>query len=290
MATGPVVGQGKFRYTIDKQWGRGPGGVKEFGIVSGIAVDSRDRVYVFQRTPTNEVLVFDTDGRLLSRWGNDIFKKPHGIWIDPHDNLYLTDTELHQVLRCTTDGKVLRTWGVAGQVGAPGQPFNQPTYAIVAPDGEMYVSDGYGQDRVHRFDRDGALSHSWGSTGSGPGQFGLPHDICLDARNRLLVCDRPNNRVELFDRSGAFVGEWTDFAAPQQIRPIGDLLFVVEAGNRVTIRTLDNQIVAGWGSQGEAPEQFTHSPHSIWPDSRGNLYIGEVPTVNKIQKCTLVAS
>jgi len=288
MQTRAIVGQGQFRYEIDKDWARGAGGVPAFGIVSGLAVDSSDRIYIFQRTPTAEVLVFDTEGRLLNRWGRDLFDIPHGLWISPDDKLYLTDTGLHQVLCCSTDGEVLRTWGTARQPGAPGQPFNKPTYAVVAPDGDMYVSDGYGQDRAHRFLRDGTLLRSWGSTGTGPGQFGLPHDICLDARHRVLVCDRPNNRVQLFDRGGDYISQWTDFLAPQQIRPVGDRLFVVEAGSRVTIRTLDNEIVGGWGSQGPGPDQFTHSPHSIWPDSRGNLYIGEVPVENKLQKCTLV--
>ncbi len=286
--TATIVGQGRFRYAIDKGWGRGPGGVPEFGLVSGVAVDSRDRVYVFQRTPTAEVLVFDPEGRLLTRWGESLFRSPHGIWIGPDDRLYLTDTGLHQVLCCTAEGELLNAIGTAGQPGPPGAPFNQPTYAVLAPDGELYVSDGYGQNRVHRFDAGDRLIRSWGETGTGPGQFGLPHDICLDPRDRLLVCDRPNNRVQLFDRGGDYLGEWTDFAAPQQIRPIGDLLFCAEAGSRVTIRTLDNAIVSGWGGQGPADDQFTHAPHAIWADSRGDLYVGEVPAPNKIQKCRRV--
>src|SRR5262249_8368882 len=102
MQTRAIVGQGQYRYEIDKGWARGAGGVPEFGIVSGLAVDSADRIYIFQRTPTAEMFVFDTEGRLLNRWGRDLFDIPHGIWISPDDHLYLTDTGLHQVLCCTT--------------------------------------------------------------------------------------------------------------------------------------------------------------------------------------------
>ena len=112
----------------------------------------------------------------------------------------------------------------------------------------------------------------------------------FDARDRLLVCDRPNNRVQLFDRGGSYLGEWTDFDAPQQVRPIGDVLYCAEAGPRVSIRTLDDEVVSAWGSKGPAPDQFTDSPHGIWADSRGDLYVSEVTSHDKIQKCRRVSN
>src|SRR5579884_470502 len=193
-----TVGRGAYTYEVDKQWGRRAGGVTAFGLVSGVACDSEDRVYVFNRLPEPRIIVLDRDGRLQDEWGAGQFKHPHGIWMSPHNELYLTDRDTHLVTRWSRDGKLLQSWGTPNQPGPPGQPFNQPTRAVVAPDGEMYVSDGYGQRRVHRFSADGKLKASWGEEGTGPGQFALPHDVWVDPRDRVLVCDRENQRVQHF--------------------------------------------------------------------------------------------
>ena len=154
------------------------------------------------------------------------------------------------------------------------------------PDGELYVSDGYGQHRVHRFRADGTLEHSWGEQGTGPGQFALPHAVCVDSRDRVLVCDRENARVELFDRAGAYLGEWPNLENPMQIYVRDDVLYMAESNQRVSIMTLDGDVLARWGSKGTAPDQFTNAPHSIWADSRGNVYVTEVVDHNKLQKYT----
>jgi hypothetical protein len=282
--TRAIVGQGKYTYEVDKEWGRRQGGVPAFGLVTGMATDSHDNVYVFNRQPRAELLVFDRFGRLQTTWGEGRFKSPHGIWIDSNDSLYLVDTEAHQVTRWTLDGALIQSWGTYGQPGPPGVPFNKPTYAVVTPDSEMYVSDGYGQFRVHHFSRGGRLIESWGEQGTGPGQFALPHDVCVDSRDRVLVCDRENGRVQLFDRAGAFTGEWTGLLSPMQIRPVGDLLYLAEGGQRISVRTLDNEVLSSWGSQGPGPDQFTDAPHAIWVDSRGDIYVSEVVSHNKLQK------
>jgi DNA-binding beta-propeller fold protein YncE len=289
METRTIVGQGKYIYEVDKRWGRGPRGVAAFGIVSGSATDSRDRVYVFNRAPDPRVIVMDRDGTLLSEWGRGQFKHPHGIWISPQDELYCTDRDTHLVTRWTTDGKLLQSWGTPDQPGAPGQPFNQPTHAMVTPHGELYVSDGYGQHRVHRFGADGKLKTSWGEKGTGPGQFALPHDVWVDPRDRVLVCDRENQRVQHFDRDGKYVGEWSDLKAPMQIFVKDAVLYLAEAGQQITIMTLDAKVLAQWGSKGPADDQFTDSPHSIWVDSRGDIYVSEVLTPDKFQKFVLKA-
>jgi sugar lactone lactonase YvrE len=284
MATAVVVGSGQFTYAVDKQWGRGAGGVAEFGLVSGVACDAQDRVYLFVRKPVAELVVMHRDGRLLSRWGQGQFVEPHGIWISPQDELYCTDTLSHLVMKWTLDGQLLQTWGTPNQPGAPGQPFNRPTRAVVTPDGEMYVSDGYGQQRVHRFGVDGQLRHSWGEQGAGPSQFALPHDVWVDPRDRVLICDRENGRVQLFDRAGAFLEEWAGLANPMQISTQGDVLYLAETFQRISILTLDGAVLARWGSQGPAPDQFTDSPHSLWVDGRGDIYVSEVLAPNKLQK------
>jgi hypothetical protein len=284
MATTTRVGQGEFTYSVDKRWGRAASGVAAFGLVSGIACDSQDRVYAFVRQPVAELLVLDRDGTLLNRWGNGQFVEPHGIWISPGDEVYLADSLSHLVTKWTTDGKLLQTWGTPNTPGAPGMPFNRPTRAVVTPDGEMYVSDGYGQFRVHRFGADGRLKHSWGEEGAGPGQFALPHDVWVDPRDRVMICDRENGRVQLFDRAGSYIGEWADLANPMQIFVRDDVLYLAETFQRISILTLDGQVLSRWGSKGPAIDQFTDAPHSIWVDSRGDIYVSEVTSQDKLQK------
>jgi hypothetical protein len=284
MVTTTTVGTGPYTYEVDKEWGRRSGGVAEFGLVSGVAGDSHNRVYLFIRTPVAEMLVLDAQGTLLSRWGAGQFVEPHMISISARDEIYATDISAHTVTRWTLDGTLLQTWGTPNATGAPGSPFNKPTRAVVTPDGELYVSDGYGQQRVHRFGADGKLIHSWGAEGNGPGEFALPHDVWVDPRDRVLVCDRENARVELFDRAGGYLGEWPGLANPMQIFVRDDVLYLAESNQRVSIMTLDGEVLARWGSKGPAPGQFTNAPHGIWADSRGDIYVSEVVDSNKIQK------
>jgi len=287
MAEQVIVGSGRYQFAVDKEWGRRTGGVNAFGLVSGIATDSRDRVYVFQRLPNPRMIVLSREGEVLSEWGQGQFKHPHGIFIKD-DELYLTDRDTQLVTHWTADGKLLESWGTPDQPGAPGAPFNQPTHAYVTSDGAMFVSDGYGQHRVHRFGADGRLEVSWGEKGEGPGQFALPHDVWVDSRQRVIVCDRENRRIQFFDRDGNYQSEWADLKYPMQvfIRPeaAGEIVYLAEARQQISILTLDGEVLARWGSQGDRPEQFTDSPHSIWVDSRGDIYVSEVLGENKLQK------
>ena len=284
--TGTVYGDGEYRYRVEPNWGRGPGGVPAFGLVSMVACDARDRVYVFQREPDPAVLVFNPEGQLLDRWGEGSFRHPHGIWIGPDQTAFCTDRETHTVTQWTLDGTLLRTWGEPGQPGAPGQPFNEPARAVVTPAGDLFVADGYGQHRVHRFAPDGALQRSWGERGVGPGQFGWPvHSVAVDPRGRVLVVDRENGRVQGFSQEGAFLAEWRDLDSPNDLYLAPDgTLYLAEGGGRVTIMTLDGEIVSRWGERGDAPGQFAASPHCCWVDSRGDLYVGEVIAHDRFQK------
>lgn len=283
-----VVGQGDYRYTVDKAWGRRPSGVPSFGIVSSVATDSQDRVYVFNRAPDPRMIVLDHEGNLLGEWGQGLFGHPHGVFITPRDEVYCTDRDTHQVTCWTTGGEHVRSWGTRNQPGAPGAPFNQPTKAVIASDGEMFVSDGYGQHRVHRFDQRGEHRTSWGEKGEGPGQFALPHDVWVDPRERVLVCDRENQRVQHFDREGHYLGEWSNLRSPMAIFIRDDIIYLAEGRQRVTIMTLDGDVLARWGSPGPADDQFTDSPHNIWVDSRGDIYVSEVLSPNKLQKYSRV--
>ncbi len=291
MAPRRTVGDGRWRYEAVPDWGRS----RErpaFGVVSGIAGDRQDNVYVFQRTIEPSVLVFDRGGSPLRQWGVGEFRHPHGIWIGPdagrggEEVALVTDRDLHQVIKYSLTGERLQAWGDPRAPGDAGEPFNQPARATLGPDGRMYVADGYGQYRVHHFGPDGTLLRSWGRKGTGPGEFRWPvHHALLDPRGRLLVIDRGNNRVQHFTTTGDYLGEWGGFSMPQDlvITPEGEVIVCEGSRPCVTVLNLDGEVLCRWGEAGTEPGQFSASPHSAWVNSLGDLYVGEVIAPDRLQ-------
>jgi len=211
-----MIDIGIARYDVEENWGRESFG-SDFGVINGIAVDTRDNVYIATREPKPCVLVFDPEGEFLTSWGDDVFLKVggiHGIKINRENEVFITDIEDHLVHQFTTEGELVLTLGERGRVGEPDMPFNRPTMAAANPGGDIYVSDGYGQFRIHRIGRDGERVRSWGSRGTGPGEFALPHGINVEPEGRVLVADRENGRVQIFDENGRFIEEWHALKPP----------------------------------------------------------------------------
>lgn len=280
-----VFGQGTHQYTVQENWWTLPEGW-EFGWIPAVAVDSLDRVYVYSRSE-HPMVVFDRDGNFIDSWGDDILKDAHGIFIDADDNIYCTEREPHVIRKFTTDGELLMTLGTPDVPGADGEPFNLPTDLALGPDGEMYISDGYGNARVHKYSPDGELIKSWGQPGTGPGEFDLPHCVRVDPRNRLMVADRENNRIQFFTLDGEYIEEWGDLLQPDTIYiDDDDLVYIAELGQRVTIMTLDGEVISQWGSErgSTVPGEFFACPHGIWLDSHGDIYVGEVQADARLQK------
>ena len=195
-----TVGTGKYSYRLEQDWAKLPPG-EEFGTVSAVATDSQDRVYVFQRKDP-PVVVFDREGNFLSSWGNGNFENPHGIFI-ADDIIYLTDREGSVAMKYTLEGQPLQIIGTRGAYSDTGSqvsgevvprsagPFNFLTEMVPSPSGDLYISDGYRNARVHRFTSDGTLINSWGEPGkSGPNQMHLPHSLIVGDDGRVYVCDR----------------------------------------------------------------------------------------------------
>jgi DNA-binding beta-propeller fold protein YncE len=296
----------EFGYEADERWAKVPPG-RGWTEVAGVATDSRDRVYVFNRGE-HPVMVFDRDGTFLTSWGEGLFARPHGIVIGPDDAVYCTDDLGHSVRKFTPDGLLLLPLagsGTPSDTGATsmdyrtilqaGPPFHYPTNVALSPEGELYVSDGYGNARVHKFSADGRLLFSWGEPGDGPGRFRLPHGIAVDRHETVFVADRENSRIQLFTADGTYLSEWTDVARPCHVFLDGaGNVYVAELGfragmwpgttapadapgGRVSIFDRHGNLQARWGSGRSpcAPGDF-FAPHGICVDSRGDIYVGEV--------------
>jgi len=270
-------------YEVVEGWGKLPEGWK-FTQVAGIAVDSRDRVYVYNRGE-HPLIIFDREGNFLTSWGEGVLTRGgHGIFIDADDYVYLADRAMQTVLKFTPEGERLLTLGTEGQANE-GKPFNNLTDVALSPSGEIYVSDGYGNSLVHRFSADGTLLLSWGEPGSEAGQFKLPHSVFVDRNERVYVADRENHRIQVFTSEGEFITVWTGFRQPTDLFiDADDNLYISELQSRVTIVNLDGEILARLGGEkSDASGQFI-APHGVWTDSQDSLYVGEVLEGQRIQK------
>ena len=285
-AANPVVGSGRHTYEVQEDWARPPEGCEV--LAASVTVDAQDRVYCFNRNKEHPVIVFDRDGNYLTSWGAGLFAFPHTIRATRDDNLWLVDRDHAQMMLFTTSGELLRTIGVKGfrsLTGVPpdnfksdayksvthgGAPFNLPTDIDVAPSGELFVTDGYGNARVHKFAADGTHLHSWGEPGTEPGQFNLPHAVWIDRKGRVLIADRENDRVQVFDQSGRLLHVWpTTLVGPAVIYvDDDDIVYIVEHNSgQVSVLTLEGERLARWG------DPSFRSCHGIWGDSRGDLYV-----------------
>lgn len=271
------------RYSVVRDWAKLPEGF-EFKQVAGIVIDSSDRVYVFCRGQ-HPVIVFDKDGNMLQFWGEGMFTTPHGICLESDKYLYLADSGDHTVRKFTLSGELVMILGTEGVPGDGGKPFKGPTDVAVSPSGEIFVSDGYGNRRIHKFDERGNLILSWGEEGSGHGQFALPHGIFF-YNDRVYVADRENHRIQIFDTNGNFIEQWkSDFNMPCDVFIDSDgFAYIPELRHRLSIVDMKGNLVLRMGGQeSREPGSFV-APHTACVDSEGNLYIGEVLEGQRIQK------
>jgi len=264
---------GHNRYRVDRFWGKLPEGL-ELGIVSTLAVASDGALFVAQRNGP-PVLVFEPDGTLRQSWPDDLAVDPHGINIvrggldGAGDQVLLVDRDAHQVLICTLDGRLIRAIGERHRPNFQA-PFNHPTSAFGTSDGEIYVADGYGNSTVHRFGADGTHVSTWGSPGNGPGEFTTPHSVWVDARNRVLVADRENSRIQVFGRDGEYLDSWTGFYKPMDIAEDNDgMLYISDQIPRVS------QIDADGHLCGRARPAW-NVPHGLACGVNGEMFVIEM--------------
>jgi DNA-binding beta-propeller fold protein YncE len=280
-----TVGKGQFTYELVEDWAQLPAGWT-LG-QTGIVTDGQDRVYLFHRG-AHPLIVLEQDGTFLTSWGDGVLTSAHGMCIDRQGNLYLPVINSHVVLKYSPAGNLLMTlgtWNQPSETGWSGNyrdpvkqaagPFHRPSDVAISSTGEIYISDGYGNARIHRFAADGALKKSWGAPGkTAPGEFHVPHGVWVHTDGRVLVADRENNRIQIFSPEGEFLTQWRDLARPCDLYIDRDeVVYVPELDGLITLLTLDGQVLTRWTSP--TTTGAGDGGHAVWVDSHGDIYINQ---------------
>ena len=293
-------------YRTTRDWAQPPGGTP-WAAVTAVEPSPDGSIYVIHRCfanscagrPEPPILKYDTGGKLLKSWGQGMFVFPHGATVDRSGNLWVTDSRGgdglgHQVFKFSAEGKVLMTLGKPGVSGAGADLFDQPTDVVVAPNGELFVTDSHRNgknNRVVKFTKDGKFIKQWGSKGSGPGELSEPHSIAMDSQGRLFVGDRENNRIQIFDQDGRHLADWRQFGRPSGIYiTADDTIYVAdsESGPDTGAKELPGikkGIRIGSAKDGSVhafiedmePTTADHSgAEGVGVDAQGNVYGGVV--------------
>jgi hypothetical protein len=279
------VGAGTHVYEQVESWEKLPDGW-ELG-QTAIVTDSHDRVYLFNRGE-HPLIVLDRDGNFLNSWGEGQLPDAHGMFIDGEENIYMPVKNSHVVLKYRPDGNLLMTlgeWDKPSDTGWSGDyndpvkqaagPFHRPSDVALNGAGDLYISDGYGNSRVHKFTADGKLLFSWGEPGkTGPGEFHVPHGVWVHTDGRVFVADRENNRIQIFDGDGKFLDQWTGLARPCDIYiDQDDVLYVPELDGFMSVLSIEGDIIGAWGSPLDAG--WGKGGHAVWVDSHGDIYVNQ---------------
>jgi hypothetical protein len=272
-------------YRLVDGWAQLPNDVDAWGQTIGVELDGDGNLWVFHRCFSTScdggredvapVLKYDSSGRLVDSWGEGMFIWPHGFFLDDDGNIWATDArgadgKGHVVMKFSQDGTLLMTIGTAGVAGEGENTFDGPADVAVAPNGDVFVVDGHGNNRVVKFSKDGEFIMSWGGAGTGPGQFNEPHCLAFDSRGRLFVGDRVNERIQVFDQNGRYLAEWPGIMASGMDITPDDVLYVADYQLRLGI------VIANASDFSEIGFIENAMPEGVTVDRMGNVYAGEV--------------
>ena len=291
-----------------ENWFKLPAG-RMWGSTSAVDVD-RDgtSIWVAERCGANTcagkmdppILKFDQSGTLVKSFGGGMFVFPHGIAVDKDGNIWVTDGQGrdgkgHQVFKFSPDGEVLMTLGKAGVAGDGPDTFNQPDDVAIAPNGDIFVSEGHspamGNARVMKFTKDGKFIKQWGKHGSGPGEFEVPHALAFDSRGRLFVGDRANNRIQIFDQDGNFIDQWKQFSRPSGVYIDNhDVIYVTDSESTdkegyghnpgwkrgIRVGSARDGKVTAFIPDPSPGTAITSAAEGVAADAQGNIYGAEV--------------
>lgn len=292
-----TLGSGRFTYEVSgNNWGNLPDDWR-YVEATALALDSHDDLHVFNRG-IHSMIVLNSDGDVLRTWGEGVFRNPHGVAIGPDDSVYCVDNGDHTVRKFNSDGELQFTIGDPGKPKPvlSGEPFSQPTHvAVDQRNGDIFVSDGYENASVHKYAPDGKYLFSWGESGTGEGEFNLPHNITTDKDGWVYVADRENQRIQIFDANGKYETQWglniarpgcvfIDDSGSEKIAYVGEFFAGFETyanamriGPRVSVLDSQGKILARLGEHtfGDETGRF-YSPHAIAVDAKGDVYVAEV--------------
>jgi streptogramin lyase len=247
----------------------------ELGACSAVAISSKDELYLFHRG-RQPILCFDAAGKFLRSWGADLIGSAHGMRVDGDDNLWVTDTQHHMVFKFNPTGKLLLALGTSDRPGDGISQFNKPTDIAFGPQGEVFVADGYLNTRIMKFDQRGKLISQWGTSGKAPGQFNLPHSIAVDRKQRVIVGDRENDRIQVFDLDGKLLEVWHGFAPFGIALDAAQRVFVADGrANQIVRLDSNGKPNLRLGGKGHALGQF-ELPHMLAITRDGSIIIAEV--------------
>jgi peptidylamidoglycolate lyase len=282
-------------YVVDPAWPKRPADLGPAAAVPGVAVDQQDRIWCVDRGEV-PVQIYSAEGDLVGSWGRGQFLGVHSIRLDGQGNVWITDFQSHVVKKFTPEGELLLTLGTPGQAGEDDTHFNRPTDTAITPQGDVFVSDGYGNRRVVHFDPQGKFVKAWGQYGGGPGDFCLPHQIVVDSRGVLYVADRNSGRIQLFDQQGRFLDQWSHLIMPcgLWISPLDELWVCGSSPqwwrkdgqypppkDQIFMRfSTDGRVQQLWtvpvGRDGQEQPGECNWLHCLASDSKGNLYAGDI--------------
>jgi hypothetical protein len=293
---------------------------RKMGASSSVVGDSRGNIWVVDRCAANScvgskiapVMEFDARGNFVKAFGAGLMQFPHGLMIDRQDHLWIADGKPtdgkgvggHAVFEFDTNGKLLRTLGKPGVPGGGPDHFTDPNAVLVAPDGSIFVAEGHtreykGHPRVIKFDANGKFIKQWGSSGTGPGQFGMPHCLALDSQGNLYVGDRDNNRIQVFTQDGKYLGQFTQFSRPSGIAIRNNMLYVTDSESKnkneyghhpgwkrgIRIGSLKDGVVTDFipDTYPDPEGSPTSGGEGIWVSPDGAIYSAEVQQMGVIK-------
>jgi sugar lactone lactonase YvrE len=285
-------------YHAVEGWPQLPANVK-LGAVISVDVDAKGNIWVFNRNQP-PILELDPSGKLLTSFGTGMFVQPHGMTIDREGNVWVTDAQDkdgkgQQVFKFSPEGKILMTLGKAGVAKEGPDTFNGPTDVVIAPNGNIFVSDGHvanANGRIVKFSKDGKFIKAWGKKGTGPGEMDTPHSMAMDSRGRIFVADRANSRIQIFDQDGKFLDQWKQFGRPSGVFiDKKDTIYVVDSQSNATLNpgfkrglrvgsSKDGKVTALIPFVGPDPDKTPNAGmEGVAADAMGNIYVGETTTM-----------